>query len=89
MNEEWYNDRLRKMKNPQYVCLWITLIFIGFMLMFLQAGNYDIWLTKLVQAYEPSIDAKDRTFSRFLLDIPHVPRVILTLLRDLCLEGDR
>lgn len=27
MNEEWYNDRLRKMKNPQYVCLWITLLF--------------------------------------------------------------
>ena len=51
--------------------------------------TYGIWLNKLIQAYEPSLDAKDRTFPRFLLNIPHVSQDILTLLRILCQEADR
>ncbi|THH09925.1 hypothetical protein EW145_g1681 [Phellinidium pouzarii] len=51
--------------------------------------NYPIWVQKLVSAYEPLIDAKDRSFSRFLLDIPSVPQEVLLMLRDLCVEPDR
>jgi symplekin len=48
-----------------------------------------IWVQKLVTAYEPMIDSRDRTFSHFLLNIPLVPQGVLTMLRDLCLEPDR
>ncbi|KAL5492454.1 hypothetical protein ACEPAI_3901 [Sanghuangporus weigelae] len=50
---------------------------------------YPLWVQKLVNAYEPMIDAKDRTLSKFLLDIPFIPQEVLNLLRDLCVEHDR
>ncbi|KAL0576456.1 hypothetical protein V5O48_005531 [Marasmius crinis-equi] len=49
-------------------------------------ANYDIWLNQLVAAYQTHLDGKDRTFSRFLMDIPAVPPDLLDLLRDLCVE---
>lgn len=88
MNEEWYNDRIRTERDPNWVCF--LLYFDGRVLLKMsQYHNYPIWLQKLLNAYEPLLDAKDRTFSRFLLDIPHVPQEVLLLLRDLCLEPDR
>ncbi|KDQ61760.1 hypothetical protein JAAARDRAFT_204204 [Jaapia argillacea MUCL 33604] len=51
--------------------------------------NYDIWLNQIVAAYQTHMDAKDKAFARFLLDIPSVPGDVLGLLRDLCLEPDR
>ncbi|KAH8111033.1 Symplekin tight junction protein C terminal-domain-containing protein [Phellopilus nigrolimitatus] len=71
MNEEWYNDKLRSARNPDW------------------HQNYPIWVQKIVTVYEPLIDAKDRTFARFLLDIPLVPEDVLFMLRDLCVEPDR
>ncbi|KAI0629295.1 Symplekin tight junction protein C terminal-domain-containing protein [Trametes polyzona] len=51
--------------------------------------NYETWLNQVVAAYQTHADGKDRTFSRFLLDLPQVPQDILTLLRESCVEADR
>ncbi|KAH9924792.1 Symplekin tight junction protein C terminal-domain-containing protein [Fomitopsis serialis] len=51
--------------------------------------NYETWLNQIVSAYQTHLDGKDRTFSRFLLDLPHVPPDVLHLLRDSCPEADR
>ncbi|KAF5383732.1 hypothetical protein D9615_003524 [Tricholomella constricta] len=48
--------------------------------------NYDTWLNQIVASYQALLDSKDRTFSRFLLDLPSVPSDVLDLLRDLCLD---
>lgn len=40
-------------------------------------------------AFQTHLDAKDRAFSRFLLDLPAVPTDIMDLLRDLCVDSDR
>ncbi|KAF8892079.1 Symplekin tight junction protein C terminal-domain-containing protein [Infundibulicybe gibba] len=50
--------------------------------------NYDIWLNQIVVSYQTLLDGKDRTFSRFLLDLPTVPADVLDLLRDLCVDFD-
>ena len=88
MNEEWYNDRVREQRNPDWVCSTYSRDQLPLMHA-LQYHNYPIWLQKLLNAYEARLDMKDRMFSRFLLDIPHVPQDVLQLLRDLCLEPDR
>ncbi|GLB41805.1 putative symplekin tight junction protein C terminal [Lyophyllum shimeji] len=46
--------------------------------------NYDTWLNQIVASYQALLDGKDRTFARFLLDLPTVPSDVLGLLRDLC-----
>ncbi|KIK09035.1 hypothetical protein K443DRAFT_672073 [Laccaria amethystina LaAM-08-1] len=69
MNEEWYNDRIRCEKDPD----WRT--------------NYDTWLNQIVASYQTLLDGKDRTFSRFLLDLPTIPSDVLGLLRDLCVDS--
>ncbi|KAJ2915453.1 hypothetical protein MD484_g4945, partial [Candolleomyces efflorescens] len=69
MNEEWYNDRIRLDKDPNW------------------RPNYDTWLNQIVAGYQTILDGKDRTFSRFLLDLPAVPADVLDLLRDLCVDG--
>ncbi|TFY52822.1 hypothetical protein EVG20_g10386, partial [Dentipellis fragilis] len=51
--------------------------------------NYDIWLNQIVAAYQTHLDGKDKTFARFLLDLPSVPSDVFILLRDLCVETDR
>ncbi|KAI8996570.1 Symplekin tight junction protein C terminal-domain-containing protein [Trametes punicea] len=51
--------------------------------------NYETWLNQVIAAYQTHADGKDRTFSRFLLDLPHVPQDVLTLLRESCVEPDR
>ncbi|KAJ7449602.1 Symplekin tight junction protein C terminal-domain-containing protein [Mycena latifolia] len=48
--------------------------------------NYDIWLNQIVASYQTLLDGKDRTFSRFLLDLPAVPDDVLGLLRELCVD---
>ncbi|KIK60366.1 hypothetical protein GYMLUDRAFT_43667 [Collybiopsis luxurians FD-317 M1] len=50
--------------------------------------NYDIWLGQIVAAHQTHLDGKDRTFSRFLLDLPSVPADVLSLLRELCVENE-
>ncbi|KAH9888832.1 Symplekin tight junction protein C terminal-domain-containing protein [Cubamyces lactineus] len=71
MNEEWYNDRIRRQHDREW------------------QPNYETWLNQVVAAYQTHTDGKDRTFSRFLLDLPHVPQDILTLMRESCVEPDR
>ncbi|KAJ7355393.1 Symplekin tight junction protein C terminal-domain-containing protein [Mycena albidolilacea] len=48
--------------------------------------NYDTWLNQIVASYQTLLDGKDRTFSRFLLDLPAVPDDVLGLLRELCVD---
>ncbi|KAJ6591683.1 Symplekin tight junction protein C terminal-domain-containing protein [Mycena vulgaris] len=48
--------------------------------------NYDMWLNQIVASYQTLLDGKDRTFSRFLLDLPAVPEDVLGLLRELCVD---
>ncbi|KAL1725321.1 Symplekin tight junction protein C terminal-domain-containing protein [Schizophyllum commune] len=77
MNEEWYNDQihLQFMKDERW------------------RPNYDIWLAQLVAAYETMLDdgrpeaGTQRSFAKFLLDLPAVPPDVMDLLRDLCIEG--
>ncbi|CDO73286.1 hypothetical protein BN946_scf185008.g48 [Trametes cinnabarina] len=71
MNEEWYNDRIRR----QHDRAW--------------QPNYETWLNQVIAAYQTHTDGRDRSFSRFLLDLPHVPQDILTMLRESCVEPDR
>ena len=54
-----------------------------------QRPNYDIWVNQIVAAFQTHLDAKDRAFSKFLLDLPAVPTDILSLLRDLCVDEER
>ncbi|KAJ7623311.1 Symplekin tight junction protein C terminal-domain-containing protein [Roridomyces roridus] len=49
--------------------------------------NYDTWLNQIVASYQTLLDGKDRTFSRFLLDLPAVPEDVLGLLRELCVDA--
>ncbi|KAF6752970.1 Symplekin tight junction protein C terminal-domain-containing protein [Ephemerocybe angulata] len=49
--------------------------------------NYDAWLNQVVAGYQTILDGKDRTFARFLLDLPAVPSEVLDLLRDLCVDS--
>ncbi|KAL0953604.1 hypothetical protein HGRIS_004812 [Hohenbuehelia grisea] len=51
-------------------------------------SNYDTWLQQIVVSYQTLLDGKDRTFSRFLLDLPSIPPDVFGLLRDLCLDVD-
>ncbi|KAH9935928.1 Symplekin tight junction protein C terminal-domain-containing protein [Epithele typhae] len=71
MNEEWYNDRIRRLQDRDW------------------QPNYDTWLNQIVAAYQTHADHKDRTFSRFLLDLPQVPQDVLNLLRESCVEAER
>jgi symplekin len=52
-------------------------------------ANYETWLGQLVAALHTHLDARDRTFARFLLDLPYVPPDVLALLRELCVEPER
>ena len=54
-----------------------------------QQPNYETWLNQIVAAYQIHADGKDRTFSRFLLDLPDVPQDVLNLLRESCVEPER
>ncbi|KAI9064047.1 hypothetical protein FKP32DRAFT_1714615 [Trametes sanguinea] len=71
MNEEWYNDRIRRQHDREW------------------QPNYETWLNQVIAAYQTHTDGKDRSFSRFLLDLPHVPQDVLTMLRESCVEPDR
>ncbi|TBU30651.1 Symplekin tight junction protein C terminal-domain-containing protein [Dichomitus squalens] len=71
MNEEWYNDRIRRQQDRAW------------------QPNYETWLNQIVAAYQTHAEGKDRTFSRFLLDLPAVPQDVLNLLRESCVEPER
>ncbi|KZP11483.1 hypothetical protein FIBSPDRAFT_800184 [Athelia psychrophila] len=53
------------------------------------AANYPTWLNHIVVSYQTFMNGKDKTFARFLLDLPAVPADVNDLLRDLCLDSDK
>ncbi|KDQ18951.1 hypothetical protein BOTBODRAFT_28429 [Botryobasidium botryosum FD-172 SS1] len=52
-------------------------------------NNYDIWLQRLLIGYQESSDAKDKTFTQFLIDLPSIPLSVLTMLQDLSTRTDQ
>jgi symplekin len=54
-----------------------------------QRPNYETWLNQIVASYQILLDGKDKTFSRFLLDLPSVPADVLGLLRELCIDAEK
>ncbi len=88
MNEEWYNDRVRQTQDPNWVCLRCSTSLASWT-HFGQQPNYETWLNQIVAAYQTHAEGKDRTFSRFLLDLPDVPQDVLNLLRESCVEPER
>lgn len=88
MNEEWYNDWIRMQQDPNWVggpSSWHRKILIRS----LQRSNYDIWLNQVIASYQTFLDGEDKTFSRFLLDLPSVPSDVLDLLRELCIDAEK
>ncbi|TCD69615.1 hypothetical protein EIP91_006840 [Steccherinum ochraceum] len=51
--------------------------------------SYETWLNQIVAVHQTHIDGKDRTFARFLLDLPAIPQDVLNLLREMCVEPER
>ncbi|KAJ3505780.1 hypothetical protein NLJ89_g7237 [Agrocybe chaxingu] len=49
--------------------------------------NYETWLNQIMASYQTILDGKDKTFARFLLDLPSIPTDVLDLLRDLCTDN--
>ncbi|KAG8745157.1 hypothetical protein FRC12_014635, partial [Ceratobasidium sp. 428] len=45
--------------------------------------KYDAWLVRLAVALKARIEAKDKTFARFLMELPAVPAEVLSLCREL------
>lgn len=88
MNEEWYNDRIRLPVDPNWVRSCVVIYGI-YRYHFFQRPNYDTWLNQIVASYQTSLDGKDKTFSRFLLDLPSVPADVLGLLRELCVDAEK
>ena len=88
MNEEWYNDQIQLAENRNWVRPFILIRSCPHCCIS-QRPNYDTWLNQIVASYQTLLDGKDRTFSRFLLDLPTVPGDVLGLLRDLCVDSTR
>ncbi|KAJ1042382.1 hypothetical protein NDA11_002419 [Ustilago hordei] len=65
MAEEWFCDRVRRRKAASSGAA--------------TKDQYPIWLEKLVQAWIPDIDAKDRSLAKFLADLPEIPPAVLDL----------
>lgn len=88
MNEEWYNDQLRLRQHVP----WVRLIFLPIQLqsyMFPQRPNYEIWLNQIISVYQALTEGTDKTFSRFLLDLPAIPPDVFDLLRDFSIDFER
>lgn len=65
MAEEWFCDRVRRKQAASSNAP--------------TQDQYPIWLEKLVQAWIPGIDAKDRSLAKFLADLPEIPPAVLDL----------
>ncbi|SJX64804.1 related to Symplekin [Sporisorium reilianum f. sp. reilianum] len=77
MAEEWFCDRVRR-KHAAAADGTTT-----------SNDQYPIWLEKLVQAWIPSIDAKDRSLAKFLADLPEIPPAVLDLVAALSKDKDK
>ncbi|KIY64034.1 hypothetical protein CYLTODRAFT_402460 [Cylindrobasidium torrendii FP15055 ss-10] len=50
--------------------------------------NYETWLNQIISRWEALLENKDKSFQKFLLDLPDIPNEVLTLLRELCMEAE-
>lgn len=46
-------------------------------------------MNQIVASYQTFLDGDDKTFSRFILDLPSVPSDVLDLLRELCIDAEK
>jgi len=88
MNEEWYNDQIRLKKERDWVST-CRISLSASSLTCYQRPNYEAWLNQIVASYQTVLDVKDKTFARFLLDLPSIPVDVLELLRELCTDSSR
>ncbi|KAJ9474503.1 Pre-tRNA-processing protein PTA1 [Pseudozyma hubeiensis] len=65
MAEEWFCDRVHRKQAASAGTE--------------RKDQYPIWLERLVQAWIPTIDAKDRSLAKFLADLPEIPPAVLDL----------
>ncbi len=65
MAEEWFCDRVRRKQAAAAETS--------------STDQYPVWLEKLVQAWIPAIDAKDRSLAKLLADLPEIPPAVLDL----------
>lgn len=68
MAEEWFCDRVRRKQAGSDTTI---------------KDQYPIWLEKLVHAWIPTIDAKDRSLAKFLADLPEIAPAVLDLVAEL------
>lgn len=88
MNEEWYNDRIRGERDQDWVSI-ILLVERYTAHRFAKAPNYDAWLGQIVASYQTLLENKDKTFPKFLLNLPHVPADAMSMLRELSADRER
>jgi hypothetical protein len=80
MNEEWYNDKIQAKLDPSRVGfamlqrIWLSC---------LQERQYDVWLGRLASSLKARMEPKDKTFARFLMELPSVTSNVLSLCREL------
>ncbi|WVQ92978.1 hypothetical protein IAU59_000040 [Kwoniella sp. CBS 9459] len=53
------------------------------------SDSYSTNLLSILKAYLPKIDAKDRSLSSFLSNLPEIPPSVIAMLEDLCQDTDR
>ncbi|CAG8496504.1 9364_t:CDS:10 [Ambispora leptoticha] len=53
------------------------------------SANYAKWLRRLLDAAMPALEAKDQTFSSFLLDVPELPEDVVDRVKIYCNDPDR
>lgn len=53
------------------------------------ASHYDLWLERILERLVPTLESREKVFSKFLLHLPSVPESALVQLKGLCLDPDR
>lgn len=54
-----------------------------------EKNQYDEGLLAILNAYIPTLDAKDQSLARFLVGLPELPEAVIDLLEPLCEDPDR
>src|SRR5690606_10025285 len=73
LNEEWYNDYLMAKTEEGQG----------------RQPQYPIWMSKVMHAIFPYLEAKDKTFLRILSEIPVLDAEVFSQIKILCLDPDR
>ncbi|CAG8436024.1 743_t:CDS:10 [Ambispora gerdemannii] len=53
------------------------------------SANYAKWLRRLLDTAMPALEAKDQTFTTFLLDVPELPEDVVDRVKIYCNDPDR